>query len=76
MDVKLKVGDKVRATRSHREGVTVGKLYEVKGVEGDIDHACGGIIEAGGFTFLDGEHGWIYSRFPHSAFNDWELVTD
>ena len=76
MAIKLRVGDKVRATRSHRETVTVGKLYEVKGVKGDFDDDCGGLIEGGGFTFKGDVDDWIYSRFPHSTFNDWELVTD
>ena len=76
MDIKLKVGDKVRATRSDRESVTVGKLYEVKGVEGDVDYACGGEIEFDGFIFIGDEDERVYSLFPHSTFNDWELVTD
>ena len=76
MDVELKVGDKVRATRSNRETVTVGKLYEVKGIEGDVDYACGGEIEVDGFIFIGDEDEWVYSKFPHSRFNDWELVTD
>ena len=76
MDIKLKVGDKVRAVRSDRYNVSVGKLYEVKGVKGDVDYACGGEIEFDGFIFIDDEDKWAYSLFPLSTFNKWELVTD
>ena len=76
MTIKLKVGDKVRSARSTRYNVTVDKLYEVKGIEGDVDYACGGEIEVDAFIFIADDNKWGYSRFPHSRFNDWELITD
>lgn len=80
MDVKLKVGDKVRFIARRHSDVdwfTIGKDYTVKAVEGDEDTSLGGYVLEFGFivTDDDGDDNYCASN-GFCGHGDWELVTD
>lgn len=85
MDVKLKVGDKVRCVWVSEDyiGTSKGSVYIVTGAEGDSDYSRHGVrmfedglIFENGFNFADDDEDIRYGEFPLDRFNQWELVTD
>lgn len=72
--MKLKPGMQVICTRSNNNlGITVGETYRVTGVEGDVDLACGGVVEADGFNFFDDDGDIRYGRMD-GLFQSFEIV--
>lgn len=71
--MKLKAGTQVTCTWSNNPGITVGNTYKVMGVEGDVDLACGGVIESGGFNFFD-DHGDIRYGLMEGPYQSFKIA--